>query len=182
MKQSLMSIVCAGLVAGSVFAGPNGAYRNQQQRIAQGVKSGQLTPGETANLENKERAVNGQVRADRQANGGHLSGGERAQIGAEHRGLSGQIYTDKHNNVRDHFGNSEVGRREENQQDRIAQGIKSGRLNANETTNLENREVGIQREIRADRSVNGGRLTPGERRQVNQQQNQISRNIYRDKH
>ncbi len=182
MKQSLMSVVFAGLMAGSVFAGPNGAYRNQQQRIAQGVKSGQLTPGETANLENKERAINGQVRADRQANGGHLTGGERAQVGAEHRGLSRQIYTDKHNNVRDHFGNSEVGRREENQQDRIAQGIKSGRLNANETTNLENREVGVQREIRADRSVNGGRLTPGERQQVNQQQNQISRNIYRDKH
>src|SRR6266436_9335504 len=32
---------------------------NQQDRIAQGVKSGQLTAGETANLETKEAAING---------------------------------------------------------------------------------------------------------------------------
>ncbi len=51
MKQSLMSVVFAGLMAASVFAGPNGAYRNQQQRIAQGVKSGQSdTPREAGGL------------------------------------------------------------------------------------------------------------------------------------
>ena len=38
---------------------------NQQDRIAQGVKSGQLTAGETANLETKEAAINGETRADR---------------------------------------------------------------------------------------------------------------------
>ena len=42
---------------------------NQQDRIAQGVKSGQLTAGETANLETKEAAINGETRADRAANG-----------------------------------------------------------------------------------------------------------------
>jgi hypothetical protein len=42
----------------------------QQDRIAQGVKSGQLTAGETANLENKEAPINGETRADRAAHGG----------------------------------------------------------------------------------------------------------------
>ena len=182
MKRVLIGIAFAGLIASSVFAGPKSAYRNQQQRIAQGVKSGQLTPRETANLENRERAINGEVRADRQANGGHLTAGERARVNAQHQSLSKQIYADKHNAARDHFGNSEVGRREENQQDRIAQGIKSGKLNANEATHLENREAGVQQEIHADRAVNGGKLTPGERRAVNRQQNQISNSIYKDKH
>jgi hypothetical protein len=182
MKNLLISVAFTGLMASVMFAGPKTTYKNQQQRIAQGVKSGQLTPRETGNLENKERAINGEVRADRNANGGHLTNGERARVNAQHQNLSRQIYAEKHNAAQDHFGNSRVGRREENQQDRIAQGIKSGRLNAGETANLENRETGLQSEVRADRSVNGGRLTPGERRSVNRQQNQVSNSIYNDKH
>src|SRR6266851_1663505 len=50
-------------------ADPSIAQRkeNQQDRIANGVKSGQLTPGETANLENKEAAINKETRTDRAA-------------------------------------------------------------------------------------------------------------------
>ena len=106
MKKILMSIAFTGLIAASIFAGPQTAYKNQQQRIAQGVKSGQLTPRETANLENKERAINGEVRGDKNANGGHLTQGERARVNAQHQNLSKQIYTDKHNAARDHFGKS----------------------------------------------------------------------------
>src|SRR5689334_3253533 len=43
---------------------------NQQDRIANGVQSGQLTAGETSKLETKEAAINGETRADRAANGG----------------------------------------------------------------------------------------------------------------
>ena len=39
---------------------------NQQDRIANGVKSGQLTAGETANLETKEAAINGETKGIRQ--------------------------------------------------------------------------------------------------------------------
>ena len=182
MKNFLMSIALTGLVATTVFAGPKTAYKNQQQRIGQGVKSGQLTPRETANLENKERAVNGEVRADRKANGGHLTSAERSQVNAQHQNLSKQIYADKHNAAKDNFGNSEVGRREARQQQRIGNGIQNGKLNAGETANLENREAGVKSEIHADRAANGGKLTPGERKAVNQQQNNISNSIYKEKH
>ncbi len=77
---------------------------------------------------------------------------------------------------------SEVGRRAERQQDRIAQGVKSGSLKPGETAHLESREAGIHREVRADRATNGGKLSPHERRAVNRQQNHVSRQIYRDKH
>lgn len=75
-----------------------------------------------------------------------------------------------------------IAARKENQQDRIAQGVRSGQLTAGETAHLEHREAQINRETRIDRKANGGTLTPQEKRQVNRQQSRVSRNIYRDKH
>ena len=77
---------------------------------------------------------------------------------------------------------SEVGQRAENQQDRIAQGIKSGSLAAGETANLESKEHAINQEVKTDRSLNGGHLTNQEKAVVNQQQNQMSQKIYKAKH
>jgi hypothetical protein len=72
--------------------------------------------------------------------------------------------------------------RRENQQDRIAQGVISGRLTAHETASLEGREAGLNRQIRDDRKDHNGHLTAGERMRINREQNTLSRNIYRDKH
>ena len=155
---------------------------NQQDRIANGVKSGQLTAGETANLETKEAAINGETKADRAANGGKLTSAEKQQINKQQNQLSKQIYKDKHNANVAHYGNNEVGQRRENQQDRIAQGIKSGQLTAGETAKLENQQRGINQQVAADRAANGGKLTPGEKQQINKEQNAASKNIYNKKH
>ena len=77
---------------------------------------------------------------------------------------------------------NEVNRRRENQQDRIAQGVKSGTLGARETAKLEKKEAAINHEVRTDRALNGGHLTPAEKVRINHQQNVVSRRIYRDKH
>jgi hypothetical protein len=155
---------------------------NQQDRIANGVQSGQLTAGETSNLESKEAAINGETRADRAADGGKLTAAEKQQINRQQNHLSKQIYNDKHNANTAHYGNNEVGHRRENQQDRIAQGIRSGQLTAGETSKLENQQRGINQQVRADRAANGGKLTQGEKKQVNNEQNAASRNIYNKKH
>jgi hypothetical protein len=155
---------------------------NQQDRIAQGVKSGQLTAGETANLETKEAAINGETKADRAANGGKLTAAEKKQINGQQNQLSKQIYKDKHNANTANYGNSKVGKRQENQQDRIAQGIKSGQLTAGETAKLENQQKGINQQVAADRKANGGTLTASEKKQVNKEQNAASKNIYHKKH
>src|ERR1700722_3548493 len=76
----------------------------------------------------------------------------------------------------------EIQQREHNQQERIANGVGNGSLTPHETTNLEHKEAGLNHEIRRDRRQNGGNLTNKEKAQVNRQQNQLSRNIYRDKH
>lgn len=155
---------------------------NQQDRIANGAKSGQLTAGETSKLENKEAAINGETRADRAANGGKLTSTEKQQINHQQNQVSKQIYQDKHNANTAHYGDNKVGQRRENQQDRIANGIKSGKLTPGETSKLENQQRGINQQVRADRAANGGKLTNGERKQVNREQNHASRNIYRKKH
>jgi len=155
---------------------------NQQDRIAQGVKSGQLTAGETANLETKEAAINGETRADRAANGGKLTAAEKATVNKQQNQLSKQIYADKHNANTAHYGNNPVGQRRENQQDRIAQGIKSGQLTAGETAKLENQQKGINQQVSADRKANGGKLTAAEKAQINKEQNHASKNIYNKKH
>ena len=76
----------------------------------------------------------------------------------------------------------EIQQRKENQQDRIANGVANGSLTPHETANLEHKEAGLNHEIRHDRRQNGGNLTNKEKAQINRQQNQLSRNIYRDKH
>jgi len=70
---------------------------NQHDRIANGVKSGQLTAGEAAHLERNQARINHQVRADRRANGGKLTAQERAQVTREQNRQSRQIYRAKHN-------------------------------------------------------------------------------------
>jgi hypothetical protein len=155
---------------------------NQQDRIAQGVKSGQLTAGETSKLETKEAAINGETKADRAANGGKLTGAEKKQINGQQNQVSKQIYKDKHNANTQHYGNNKVDQRRENQQDRIAQGIKSGQMTAGEAAKTENQQKGINQQVRADRAANGGKLTTGEKKQVNKEQNAASKNIYNKKH
>ncbi len=75
----------------------NDRREDQQQRIANGVQSGQLTAGETKNLESREANVNREVKDDRAANGGKLTTQERQQVNHQQNNMSKSIYDDKHN-------------------------------------------------------------------------------------
>ena len=155
---------------------------NQQDRIANGVQSGQLTAGETKNLETKEADINHEESNMRSEDDGHLTAADKTKLNNQQNHLSNQIYDDKHNANTAHYGNNEVGQRRQNQQDRIAQGIRSGQLTPGETAKLENQQQGINREDAGMRQANGGKLTNTDKKTLNQQQNQASRNIYNKKH
>jgi len=75
-----------------------------------------------------------------------------------------------------------INQRRENQQDRIAQGIRSGSLTAGEAARLETKEARLNREVRDDREDHNEHLTKAEHAQINRQQNKLSRQIYRTKH
>ncbi|MGB6684244.1 MAG: YXWGXW repeat-containing protein [Candidatus Acidiferrum sp.] len=68
---------------------------NQQERIANGVASGKMTPGETAKVENQEHNTNQQVKNDREANGGKLTAKEKKQVNKEQNKTSKEIHKDK---------------------------------------------------------------------------------------
>jgi uncharacterized membrane protein YebE (DUF533 family) len=73
-----------------------------------------------------------------------------------------------------------VKERQENQQKRIAAGVKDGELTAKETEHLEGREAKIQADKKAAKS--DGTVTKQERAKLRREQNRASRAIYHQKH
>jgi hypothetical protein len=97
-----LTVAPAALFAQTPTPGANNYNINQrkadqQARIAQGVKSGQLTAGETSHLEHQESAINHEEHAMRAQDNGHLTKQDRSVIHAQQNQESRRIYRDKHN-------------------------------------------------------------------------------------
>ena len=75
----------------------NQRKENQQDRIAQGVNSGQLTAGETSRLEHQEAGINKEERGMRAQDNGHLTAQDRKTLRHQQNVESKRIYRDKHN-------------------------------------------------------------------------------------
>jgi hypothetical protein len=73
-----------------------------------------------------------------------------------------------------------VNARQHNQRERIQQGVRSGELTRRETRNVAEEQRDIRQLERAYKS--DGTLTGAERRDLHHEQNQASREIYREKH
>ena len=99
----------------------NARQGNQQSRIQQGVSSGQMTPGETRNVENRDASINRQANADRAANGGRLNGQERQQINQRQNNVSQSINQDKHNANTDQAAAARQGRSAQGEQHQAQQ-------------------------------------------------------------
>jgi hypothetical protein len=99
MKNRLFTTLALGALFAITLPAQEAAQRkvDQQARIGQGVKSGQLRAGEANRLENKEHRINNETKADRAANGGHLSAGDKATVNHQQNKVSRDIYRDKHN-------------------------------------------------------------------------------------
>jgi hypothetical protein len=77
---------------------------------------------------------------------------------------------------------SEVGQRQQNQKARIQAGEQNGQITKAQGHALNQERKSIGNEAKADRAQNGGKLTPVEKKQINHQQNQVSRQIHNEKH
>lgn len=75
----------------------NKREQNQQNRIANGVKSGQLTPGETRRLERGEQRLQNNEKKDMAKDNGHLTKQDQRHLNREANHMSKRIYKDKHN-------------------------------------------------------------------------------------
>jgi len=159
---------------------PNIREANQDQRIANGLRSGQMTSGEAARAERTQSEIDQQVHNEREANGGKLTGQEREQINNEQNAASRQIYDEKHN------GNTvkpnEVDDREANQQQRTANGLRSGQMTSGEAARTNENQANVAQQVHNERTANGGALTGQQKQQVNKEQNKNSKQIYNEKH
>jgi hypothetical protein len=220
MMSGLMASLLA--VAGVAYAAPgnrdagvNHRQFNQQSRIQQGVRQGDLSRGEARHLEREQGHIareEQRYRAD-----GHLSRWERADLRHDQNRASRDIWRERHDGDRfgwRHDGNrfgerhdgrfdqrgpgygdagrygrfehgwsgphASVDRREFDQRYRIEQGVRSGQLTRNEAHNLMSEQRDIRQEERQYRS--DGMLTRNERRDLQQDLNQASRNIYNETH
>ncbi len=75
----------------------NGRETNQQDRIANGIQNGSVTPREGANLERGQQRLQNNEKRDMAADGGHLTKQDQRQLNREANRQSRKIYRDKHN-------------------------------------------------------------------------------------
>src|SRR5262249_57796187 len=110
--------------------------RRQQRRVADGLKDGSITSGEAARIERDEAKIQrdeAKAKAD-----GVVTRRERARLNRELNHTSREIHRDRRNTPG-------IDRREQNQQNRVAGGVKNGSLTRGEAPKNEKDETKIQR-------------------------------------
>ena len=157
---------------------------NQQQRIEQGLKSGQLSTGEAARLER------GEARVDRmEANAlkdGTLTPAEKARINSAQNAESRAIERAKTNAATGNPNSASSRRmqadvqRNVNQESRIAQGVRSGELTSREAGKLERGQARVDRQ--EARAGADGKITANGQRHIQSAENRQSTRIRREKH
>ena len=152
---------------------------NQQDRIAQGVKSGELTAAETSTLEKQEAGINKEESGMRAQDDGKLTAQDKTTLDSQLNAESKEIYADKHNAAEQPPDKGEVNKRLENQQDRIAAGINGDKLNDGQAATLEHQEAGIDKEESGMRAQDDGKLTAADKKLLNKQLTEESRRINR---
>ena len=160
-------------------ASETGRDVGQQERIEQGLQSGQLSSGEARKLEAGESRIDKTEQRD--LRNGSLSASERAQIQREQNRESKAVYNQKHDaqtghpdSLKSNMEQANV-QRNINQEQRLHNGVKNGSLG--------NRELGRAEgnEARADR-MESRRNTLRQTAKVQRTDNRDSRRIYRAKH
>ena len=92
MKLTLVATALLALTTTGAFA-----QTINQRKVAQGIRSGQLTARETTNLESREASINREEYRMRRADDGRLTGRDRAALTCRQNRVSRAIYRDKHN-------------------------------------------------------------------------------------
>lgn len=107
MKPLFVSMILAGMAtlwmstsaqASPLDPGVNVRQHHQQQRIGQGVRSGELTPAEARRLEREQRHIRREER--RYKADGTLTPAERADLQHDLNRASRHIYNEKHDDQR----------------------------------------------------------------------------------
>jgi hypothetical protein len=157
---------------------------NQQQRIDEGLKSGSLSTREAGQLERDEQHVDKMQARD--LKNGSINPSEQARLNEAQDKASRDISADKHNGATGNPNSASSGRmqadvqRNVDQQQRIANGTKSGALTNREAGSLERGQAHVDR--KEANAAASGRVGAAEQRNVQRSENRQSGRIYRKKH
>jgi hypothetical protein len=187
-RLTAIAFILSAPFAANVFAQTTGTEVqrdiNQENRIEQGLKSGQLSTGEAARLEKGEARID-KMESNALKNG-NLSPQEAARIQRAQNQESAAINRAKHNDVTGNPNSASSQRmqadvqRNINQQNRIEQGIQSGQLTNKEASQLERGQAKVDRaEARAGAD---GHVNAREQARIQNRENNQSQKIYREKH
>jgi len=145
--------------------------RNQQNRVADGLKDGSITSGEAARIERDEAKIRRDEAAAKAD--GVVTRRERLRLNRELNHTNREIHRYRRNTPN-------IDQREQRQQNRVAAGLKNGSLTSDEAAKIERDEAKIQRDEAAAKA--DGVVTRRERAKLNRELNHTSREIRRDKH
>ncbi|KQU76780.1 MULTISPECIES: hypothetical protein [unclassified Rhizobacter] len=180
---SMMLAASAGAFAQSTTAGSVQRDVNQQERIEQGLKSGQLTTQEAGKLEREESHVD-KLQAQ-SLKDGKLTPAEKARLEAAQNKASRDIAAAKHNGVTGNPNSASSQRmqadvqRNVNQEKRVEAGVQNGSLTNHEAAKLERGQAHVDRKEAA--AARDGHVGAAEERGIQRSENRQSRKIHRQK-
>ena len=187
-----LTAIAAGLAACTIAAAASAQNTadvvqrdvNQQNRIEQGLKSGQLTTKEAGKLEREESHID-KMEANALKDG-KMTKAEKRRIERAENQASKDIYREKHdaqtgnpNSASSQRMQADV-QRNANQEQRIENGIKSGSLTNREAANLERGQARVDR--KEANATADGHVGAGEQKNIQAAENHQSKRIYREKH
>jgi hypothetical protein len=190
MKTAIVSLA---IISGTLLAGPVFAQNvqddqqrnvNQQERVEQGLQSGQLSTKEAGQLERGQQHID-HMEANDMKNGS-INAQEQSKLNAAENRQSADIYADKHNGVQGNPNSASSQRmqsdvqRNVNQQQRIANGVSNGSLTNKEAGSLERGQSHVAGK-EANAAANG-HVGRGEQANIQHSENHQSSRVYNKKH
>jgi hypothetical protein len=157
---------------------------NQQRRIAEGLKSGQISVREAGRLEREQQRLE-EMQARALSNGGGLDPREQDRLEAELNGMNREIRSYKNDGKNANPDEisarrlAELVQRSANQQQRIARGLTAGELSADEAARVERgqaRVSGMLADATGDGYVGGAEQSAIANLQSRQDQRIYARN------
>lgn len=158
---------------------------NQQRRIEQGLKSGQLNTRQASNLEQREANLDRTEQHD--MHNGPMTKAENAQIQRMQNRDSAAVYKDKHDAIK---GNPDAAssrrlqsdvQRNANQEQRLANGVKAGGITNREDARMQGQQAHTDH-LEHVAGDNNGRVGAYEQRRIQHTDNRNSKRIYHSRH
>ncbi len=190
MKTAIVSLA---IISGTLLGAPAFAQNvqddqqrnvNQQERVEQGLQSGQLSTKEAGQLERGQQHID-HMEANDMKNGS-INAQEQSKLNAAENRQSADIYADKHNGVTGNPNSASSQRmqsdvqRNVNQQQRIANGVSNGSLTNKEAGSLERGQSHVAGK-EANAAANG-HVGRGEQANIQRSENHQSARVYNKKH